>query len=219
VGHGEFRYAQKRFTSFKSRFHFVPFAVDTHFWNNKKHIKKNADDYILFVGNDKHRDFNCVKSIIQRMPEKTFIVISKNVSLKSLDKLDNVILISGDWKESVLSDSEMRNYFSTASLIILPLYETLQPSGQSVALQAMACKKTVMITKTAGFWEPVVFQDGKHLIFMESNNPDDWVQKINFLITNPEIVNFIGNEAFSLVNTNNHLKRFGSRIMNMINCG
>ena len=35
----------------------------------------------------------------------------------------------------------------------MPLVETLQPSGQSVALQSMSMGLPVLITKTEGFWD------------------------------------------------------------------
>ena len=37
---------------------------------------------------------------------------------------------------------------------IIPLKDVFQPSGYSVTLQAMACGKPVVLTKTKGLWAP-----------------------------------------------------------------
>jgi len=70
-----------------------------------------------------------------------------------------VELLSGDWKESILSDIEIRKLIQKSRLVILPLKKTFQPSGQSVALQTMACGKPVIISKTDGFWDPENFSN------------------------------------------------------------
>ena len=38
-------------------------------------------------------------------------------------------------------------------MTIIPLKNSIQPSGQSVALQSMACGTPVVITETFGFWD------------------------------------------------------------------
>ena len=52
-----------------------------------------------------------------------------------------------------IDDLELRNIYQNAKLTIIPLKDSLQPSGQSVALQSIACGTPVIITHTSGFWD------------------------------------------------------------------
>ena len=48
--------------------------------------------------------------------------------------------------------------------------ESLQPSGQSVALQSIACGTPVLITKTGGFWDNKNFKDKDNIFFAMKND-------------------------------------------------
>ena len=69
-----------------------------------------------------------------------------------------------------MSDDDIRNFYQTSYLTLLPLKNSLQPSGQSVALQSMSCGTPVIITKTQGFWEPDLFSNYEDIIFVDKNN-------------------------------------------------
>ena len=58
----------------------------------------------------------------------------------------------GMWWNNKLSDDAIK-ICTKAYLTIIPLNNTLQPSGQSVALQSMSVGTPVLITKTIGFWD------------------------------------------------------------------
>ena len=73
--------------------------------------------------------------------------------LKSEILNNNVILKNGSWGNSQISDSQIKNLYSQSKLVILPLYNSMQPSGQSVSLQAMSMNVPVLISKTEGFWD------------------------------------------------------------------
>ena len=86
-----------------------------------------------------------------------FIFISKNIN--NINLPDNVQLLSGSWNDYELNDEEIRLYYQSSFLVINPLLETYQPSGQSVSLQSMAAGTGLLITKTEGFWDSESFKD------------------------------------------------------------
>ncbi|MFZ5759345.1 MAG: glycosyltransferase family 4 protein [Thermodesulfobacteriota bacterium] len=212
IGKGEMAYAEKRYPRLAGNFHFVPFAVDTHFWQPAE-PNSAGEGSVLFVGNDKYRDFSCVAGIVRKMTNHRFIVISRNPQLAELASCRHVTVVAGDWKDAVISDAEMRRYYQQAQLVILPLQNTLQPSGQSVALQAMACGKAVLMTRTEGFWEPGVFVHDRHLIFIEENDPDLWRTRIMTLLADRGRLTGIGRAARQLMEANNNLDLFGQRLL------
>ena len=54
--------------------------------------------------------------------------------------------------------------------------KTLQPAGQSVALQSMQ-RDTSINFHTDGFWDKENFENNKHIIFIQSENENDWKDK------------------------------------------
>ena len=92
----------------------------------------------------------------------------------------NVKLINGSWRKELISDNEIKNLYTTSWLSVIPLKESLQPSGQSVALQSMSMNVPVMISFTKGFWDEDLFEDEKNIYFIK-NGVEEWVSKINNL--------------------------------------
>ena len=63
-------------------------------------------------------------------------VTSHNFKKEELPK--NVSYIKANWNENILSDKDIKNFYTDAKVTILPLIDSFQPSGQSVSLQSMA---------------------------------------------------------------------------------
>ena len=118
-----------------------------------------------------------------------FVFITKNIN--NIDLPKNVKLLSGSWNDYELDDEEIRSYYQSSFLVINPLLETYQPSGQSVSLQSMAAGTGLLITKTKGFWDIDSFKDGDSIFFIEKNEIDIWKKKINYLSENRDKLNFV----------------------------
>ena len=100
--------------------------------------------------------------------------------------------------------------YSKAKLIILPLLNTFQPSGQSVSLQAMSVGIPVMISLTDGFWDIDKFSNNKNIIFIESNSVDSWVNKIDNAYKDNESLQIISKNAKDLVNSEYSLQKLNN---------
>ncbi|MEL0245403.1 MAG: glycosyltransferase, partial [Flavobacteriaceae bacterium] len=88
--------------------------------------------------------------------------------------------------EETLTDNDIKNLYNKSSLTIIPINESLQPSGQSVALQSMSMGVPVIITKTDGFWEPGIYINEKNIIFAEKNDIEEWTKKIYSVLNDEE---------------------------------
>ncbi len=185
---------------------FKPFHIDCEFWNSKDLLNSDKN-HILFIGNDGNRDFNLLINIAKLMPDKKFIFVSSNDKLLNLE-LPNVTVLRGSWKDGLMSDLDLKKIYHDSKLVILPLKKSTQPSGQSVALQSMSMGIPVLITKTNGFWDKVKFIDNENILFESSSNPDSWVNKINYLFKNTELLNKISENSSNLVKENYNMKEF-----------
>jgi glycosyltransferase involved in cell wall biosynthesis len=116
------------------KFEFIPFGIDTDFWRPSDDSSKHDDPFVLFVGNDLNRDYDLLVKIVENCPDKQFKFVTSRLTQEQCT--ENVTLIKGSAKKYSLSDNELRRLYHQSSMVIIPLKETLQPSGQSVALQA-----------------------------------------------------------------------------------
>jgi hypothetical protein len=131
------------------------FGVDDNFWTLPE--ESGRREGVLAVGNDSRRDFLTLLEAAKFLPEIRFIVITRRERPRIVPL--NVDWRRGDWKEAPLSDEELRGLYQRAACVVVPLEECIQPSGQSVAMQAMMCGAPVVHTKTAGWWGAGVIRD------------------------------------------------------------
>ncbi len=177
---GEFNQANISFKHCKEKFHFIPFSVDENYWVMEKNKEKNK---ILFIGNDGRREYDFALNIASSMPEYDFLFVTSNIEPNNV-KSNNVTLIKGQWNQKLLTDSEIKEIYNKSLISIIPIRNSYQPSGQSVALQSMSMNVPVIITETIGFWDKDVFIDNVNIFFVSENKLDIWTKKIRDVLTN-----------------------------------
>ncbi len=213
LGRGEFNLAQSLVKD-KNKIHFLPFAVDTKFWQPNKNIEE--ENYIFSIGNDKARNWEMAIKLAQRMPEEKFKFISKSEILSQAKLPSNLEHINGgDWKNYILTDEEIKKFYQKCKIVIIPIKETFQPSGQSVCLQAMSCGKPVIISQYKGFWEPEKNKNNIHLIFSE-NNIDNFCKNIKKLNKNKDLREKIGKNARNLTTKEYDMNSFAKKLLKLI---
>ena len=177
LGRGEMNAAEKIFPELKKKFYFLPFVVNKEFWEIQNVPELQERPNILFIGNDGNREYSKVIKIAEMMQSVNFTFITENIDKNEITS-KNVNLISGHWNKSRLTDKDMIDYYDSAKLTIIPLRESLQPSGQSVALQSMSRGVPVMITYTEGFWDHQNYADHENILFIKDNSAENWVASI-----------------------------------------
>ena len=182
ISKNELDEAKKRFPNFSEKFIYVPFCIDTKFWfpNSSKVKTKN----ILFIGNDSNRDFDFLLDLAKEMKDFNFSIVTDKISSCNLE---NVNLINGNWREETLTDLEIKKLYSENFLTIIPLKNSFQPSGQSVALQSMSMKTPPIITYTEGFWDKESFINQENIFFMNLNLVDEWRDQINLIYNDDDL--------------------------------
>jgi len=207
LGSSELEKASSTHKKYIDRFKFLPFCVDTEFWSNKnnKDITKNQN--IIFVGNDGNRDFELLIKLAENLKEFNFIVISSSKSFKKVS-LPNVKIYNGFWGSEQISDLDLRELYLDSKLSIIPLKDSYQPSGQSVALQSMSLGIPVMITKTKGFWQKNLFTNNENIIFVDDFQYKTWIQKINEIFYDDLKIQKISKNAKETILNNYKLEKF-----------
>ena len=177
VGKGEYDFAQKNFPDWSEKYFFLPFSVDQDFWKSNKNTQNKKE--ILFLGNDLNRDFEFAYNLGKNMDKYSFIFVSNSFS--KYKKYKNIQILDSNWLEGGITDIDIRNIFEKSACTIVPLINTIQPSGQSVSLQSMSMNVPVIITKTRGFWDYDTFENNRNIIFAEKNDIELWESLIENL--------------------------------------
>lgn len=215
LGKGEFQNAI-HFHKKNSKLIYFPFGIDTEFWStldSEKNVNKIND--VIFVGNDGNRDFNTLLNIVKNMPQLNFIIVSESEILNKT-KLPNLKIYKGSWGAEILTDLELKNLYNSSKLTIIPLKNTTQPSGQSVALQSMAVGTPVMISKTEGFWDYEEFSDFENIFFVNNNETSLWTEKIEKVLRDNDLLFDVSIKAKEKVLVKFNLDTFYNKLNNHI---
>lgn len=207
LGKEEYEYAVNNYPSKVSKFQYVSFGIDTQFWKNTTSYNIKDRKYILFIGNDHQRDYEFVVKLSEELDNREFIFLTSRINKNQIFK-ENVKLINGMWWNNKVSDFEIKELYSKAILTILPIKNSLQPSGQSVALQSMSMGTPVLITRTDGFWDYEKFEHQSNIIFLDENNIALWRETIDKLLEKPDLLSEISKNSQKLINQNFNISKF-----------
>ena len=214
LSEGEYNYAVDKYPKLKNKFNLLPFAVDLDLWKFNDSSKGKGN--ILFVGNDGFRDFELAENLSHSFKDLNFVYVSEFIKPESINN-NNSKILKGSWGNPGISDTELRDEYYKAKLTIIPLKESLQPSGQSVALQSLACGTPVLITKTKGFWDKKKFEDKKNIFFAENNKIDSWKRLIDSIINeSDQELSRVVMDSRNLIEEKYSLTKFNKEIENIL---
>lgn len=215
LGKGEYLQAIKKYKKLSYKFEYFPWSVDDKFWCSDKKINFIEKKDILFVGNDGNRDVDLLIDIVKNMKRFNFTFVTNIAKLKN-HKYDNVNFIEANWALNLISDTKLKSIYESSRITIVPLINSTQPSGQSVALQSMSLGTPVIISETEGFWDKDKFKENKHIIFVKNNVLSEWVDTIESSYYNLELLNTLSENSKKLVTKNFSIDLFNKRILELI---
>ncbi len=202
----------KFFKLMRNKTFIIKFGVDTSFWQINK-INNFSSKYLFSIGQDPARDFQTLLKV------KTNKKIHIHTIL--LDPFENkkFKVTSGKYQnhKDSFSDLKIRELYQNSFAVLVPLKDVFQPSGYSVTLQAMACGKPVILTRTKGLWAPTIFKSLTNCILVNPENPEEIENAIKILENNEEIYNLISSQARKTVEENFSLKDANNSTLEIFN--
>jgi glycosyltransferase involved in cell wall biosynthesis len=204
-GEGELAYVKKLYTVPDSRIEVNQFGVDTEFWKPDN----GNENYVLSVGNDERRDYDLLIKVAREV-NQNFKIVTRRTIEGAIPP--NVEIIKGGWHEQSLTDEDLRSLYQKASIVVIPLKNSPQPSGQSVCLQAMACGKAVILTHTDGLWSEEMMRDNENVIFVPPADQNALLHAIKQLARNSAKRNRIGSSARETVCIEGEISAFAGRL-------
>lgn len=183
------------------------FGVDYRFWTGDS--TAGNDGYLLAIGNDSMRDFSVLLETAKRIERQVILVTRRDIFG---DIPHNVQIIKGAWHSRELSDDVLREMYRKAFCVVVPLKESFQPSGQSVTLQAMACEKPVILTRTNGLWDRTYLRHNENILFVEPGNIDQIIVCLSELENNAMKSSELGKNARKYVLEHARIEFFAERL-------
>jgi glycosyltransferase involved in cell wall biosynthesis len=188
-----------------ARLHVNPFAVDTSFWSPGG----TRGDAVVAIGNDGHRDWPTLVRAAGAIDAPVRILTGH----RPPDTLPaNVSWEEADWHRRVLSDVEVRELFHSAAVVVVPVKDVPQPSGQSVTLQASACGRPVVLTRTRGLWDDQL-RDGEQVSFVAPGDGDALAHAVNVLLADPDRAEALGRGARTHVAATATVEAYAERLL------
>ncbi|CAM2057412.1 conserved hypothetical protein [Desulfovibrionales bacterium] len=174
----------------------LPFGVDETFWTPAPTNAPPPSGPVLSIGSDPARDYSTLMAAVTALPPNSslrFQIVTRLLS-KGLH-LGRVKVTTNH------TPDELRELYRAAPFVIIPLRDVDQPSGQSATLQAMACGKAVILTRTSGLWGPSYMRHGKTCWLVPPSDPASLTTAICHLAAYPGLAKTIGKNARRLVET------------------
>jgi glycosyltransferase involved in cell wall biosynthesis len=165
------------------------------------------------VGNDGRRDYATLVAAAAGLGAPVKIVTARALP-QPLPA--NVEHLCGSWHAPAVTDAELRELYRRALAVVVPLEDAIQPSGQSVALQAMACGRPVVLTRTRGLWTGAEFLDGRDLLLVETGSPEALRQAIRRLLDDARFREQIGRAAREAAQAHGRIAAFAARLAGML---
>jgi glycosyltransferase involved in cell wall biosynthesis len=165
------------------RIRVLPFGTDCEFWRNTA-LSGERGGRVISVGSDSGRDYPTLLAAAADLP--LHIVTRQPLTL---DRHPNLIHSTNH------SPIELRDIYSRAAFVVIPLLDRSQPSGQSATLQAMACGKAVIVTRTRGWWGEPFVRDGETCVLVPPGDVSALRAAMRRFWSEPELCRRIGQKA------------------------
>lgn len=189
------------------------FGVDGDFWCPDPDVA--SEDFVLSVGSDPKRDY----ATLLAAPMATRLRIVTRLPVEVLPERRNVEVLRGNFYQSPITDLVLRDFYRRAAVVVVPVRDVFQPSGYSVALQAMACGKPVVLSRIKGLWDPDLHVSGENCLLVTPGDPGAIGAAVESLMDDPGLRRRMGEAAretasvdFSLGRMNHSLDRLIARV-------
>lgn len=205
-GPGELSGMRETYGAPADRIEVNPFGVDTRFWQP---AATRTGDYVLSIGNDSLRDYETLLAAA-RASARRFLIVTRRPLPGNLPA--HVEHIRGSWSDGPVDDGRLRELYQNAACVVVPLRPGLQPSGQSVTLQAMACGAPVILTDTAGFWDRARLLHGHQLLLAPPADAPALLAAVERVFQEPELGTALGRAGRAYVEEHADIRHFAARL-------
>lgn len=189
--------------------HFVPFGVDTGAFHPTPEALPDTD--VVSVGADLRRDFGLLLELAERRPEWSFRIVASRDHRATLTRVPPNVAV-----ELELPFDLARARLAAARVVALPVKENSYSGATTVLLQAMACAKPVVVSRTAAIAEGYHLDDGLNCRLVTPGAPAALEHAISDLLGDPDRAAAVGARARETVERHLTWERYTGSIRELL---
>ncbi len=166
--------------------------------------------------------FNRERKFENRFPQAFFRgKIDKFYNIHPYDRREKIIgqlklceeVCLAEFQEELLLQDYLKDLKKYQILLNLP---SISPTLTARTFEAMGCGGLLLQNRIEGKVSNQLFADLKHLVYYDSNNTDDLISKIKYLIKNPEIAEDIANQGYQICHEQHTISNRISEILQWV---
>jgi glycosyltransferase involved in cell wall biosynthesis len=147
-------------------------------------------DDVVSIGADPRRDFALVVELARRLPERTFRIVGSSDNARDLGSLPANLTLEVD-----VPFERIRERLLGARVVALPVRQNSYSGATTTLLQAMACAKPVVVTRTAAIAEGYHLEDGANCRLVAPSDESALEDAVRGLLDDPERAIGLGTRA------------------------
>lgn len=166
---------------------FVPFGVDPAFF--RPAVREEGLD-VVSVGADPHRDHPLLLRLAERRPQWRFRLVVSRDAVRHLPRVPENVVV-----ETEIPLADVRDRLAGAGVVALPVLDNSYSGATTVLLQAMACGRPVVVTRTAASAEGYGLVDGENVRLVSPGSIDELDATLAELLADDEGAAALGRRA------------------------
>lgn len=181
----------------------IPFQADTKFWRPRPEVK--VDEFQVSAAGLEWRDYPTLLTAADRLPATQFRLAAASPWSKHQNETQKRTL-PANVEARPYDYAELRDLYTSSGVVAVPLYENDFQAGVTSILEAMACGKVVIVSRTEGQTDVVV--GGENGLYAPVGDPEAWEKLIRQVQDDPELRARLGANARAWVEKNASLNRW-----------
>src|SRR3989344_4807762 len=190
----------------QGKIQYIPLGTDWHYFSQVSHFTRET---VSAVGAEPSRDYKTLFEAVENLPIRVEVVCHPG-NIKNLQVPQNVKI------HVDITISKVLAIYQSSKVVVIPCFERYRSSGQMVLLESASAALPIIASKIKGITSAFAFEDKKHLLYVNPQNPKDLKDKIVYLLNNPQVASKLGNKASMLVKNNYTTYHLAKRLANFI---
>jgi glycosyltransferase involved in cell wall biosynthesis len=188
---------------------FVPFGVDTSYFAPATTHTAELD--IVSVGADPRRDFRLLLQLAAGRPERSFRVVASRDHAGALASAPSNVDVRYD-----LPLAEVRDSLLAARVVVLPVQANSYSGATTVLLQAMACGKPVVVSRTAAITSGYGLEHDVNCVLVSPGEREELEHAVNGVLEDPGHASALGARARETVERQLGWERYAGAIRELL---
>ena len=177
----------------ESHLELIPFHADARFWRPRPDmVDVVEDEKQVSAAGLEWRDYPTLLAAAEHLPDTNFPLAAASPWSKHTNETEKRTM-PANVSARRYEYQELRELYASSAVVAVPLYENDFQAGITAILEAMACGKAVVVTRTEGQTDAII--DGENGLYVPVGDPGAWEKAIRRLQDDPALRQRLGSNA------------------------